>query len=506
MAHEVREAAREADAAQIVETAETADGGETAESGELGGDDGRIVTVTGPAIHGAPADSEPRRDDRTMDELRADILADLVLTSSPSAHGEGDALSMIRAHVQVTVPVLTAAGQSDEPALLAGYGPIDRETAQQLAAGAPGWDRVMFHPHTGATLAVDRYRPSAELRRFLRVRDERCRFPGCTQRPWRCDLDHTLDHALGGETRECNLAHFCRRHHTVKHATGWKVRQLGHGTLEWISLTGRRYIDRPPSLVQFVPSRQRQFTGSIARNRRKRPSDRAYPGAMTASGRAEFGPVRIAWTDAAASVPPSPSILERLGEQQVASARLAERRRRAAVPRRPGAPDRAGRAAHRRHRPRVHHDVRAVRRRPWQTAVRTRPGGRQRQLCGQRRRGGRGDASRMPRRWASTSNARRRPGRVCRCEIWVRCSRPRRHPTFRTGPSSKPRSRPTGEESRSTSPKYGSVRPAAVGAAGSRAIRIPGRVDTVDARVVAGPSGFVLSAAMVPAAGERPPG
>ena len=196
-----------------------------------------------------------------MDELRADILADLVLTGTPSAHGEGDALSAIRAHVQITVPVLTAAGQSDEPALLAGYGPIDTETAQRLAAGAPGWDRVMFHPHSGATLAVDRYRPSAELRRFLRVRDERCRFPGCTQRPWRCDLDHTLDHALGGETRECNLAHFCRRHHTVKHATGWKVRQLDHGTLEWTSLTGRRYIDRPPSLVQFVPSRLGQFTG-----------------------------------------------------------------------------------------------------------------------------------------------------------------------------------------------------------------------------------------------------
>ena len=65
--------------------------------------------------------------------------------------------------MQITVPVLTAAGQSDEPALLAGYGPIDTETAQRLAAGAPGWDRVMFHPHTGATLAVDRYRPSAEL-------------------------------------------------------------------------------------------------------------------------------------------------------------------------------------------------------------------------------------------------------------------------------------------------------------------------------------------------------
>ena len=47
----------------------------------------------------------------------------------------------------------------------------------------------------------------------------------------------------------------------MKHATGWKVRQLDHGTLEWISLTGRRYLDRPPSLVQFVPSPPWQFPG-----------------------------------------------------------------------------------------------------------------------------------------------------------------------------------------------------------------------------------------------------
>lgn len=207
-------------------------------------------------------------DERTMDELRADILADLILTGTPSAHGNGDALSAIRAHVQITIPVLTAAGLSDEPALLAGYGPIDRETAECLAAGASGWDRVMFHPHTGAILAVDRYRPGAELDRFLRVRDERCRFPGCTQRPWRCDLDHTVDFALGGETRECNLAHLCRRHHVVKHATGWRVRQLGHGTLEWTSLTGRRYVDRPPALVQFVPSPQWQVAGSLSDSER----------------------------------------------------------------------------------------------------------------------------------------------------------------------------------------------------------------------------------------------
>jgi hypothetical protein len=64
------------------------------------------------------------------------------------------------------------------------------------------------------------------------------------------------------KTSECNLANFCRRHHTVKHATDWQVRQLGNGVLEWISLTGRRYLDKPPSLVQFVPSRDLQPAGS----------------------------------------------------------------------------------------------------------------------------------------------------------------------------------------------------------------------------------------------------
>lgn len=191
---------------------------------------------------------------RSLDELRADIFADLVLTAGPTAHGEGDALAAIRGQVQITIPVLTAAGNGDEPALLTGYGPIDNQIARELAAGAPGWDRVMFHPHSGLPLAVDRYRPSADLRRFLRARDERCRFPGCTRRPVRCEVDHTIDHAKGGRTCEDNLAHFCPRHHTVKHATAWRVRQLGGGVLEWTSLTGRRYRDRPPSVVQFVPS------------------------------------------------------------------------------------------------------------------------------------------------------------------------------------------------------------------------------------------------------------
>lgn len=217
-----------------------------------------IVVVAGAAESGAAESgvpsTEPQRDARTIEQLRVDVLADLLLAGAPAAHGDGDALSAVTACVQVTVPALTLAGVADEPALLAGHGPIDTATARMLAALAPGWDRVLTHPFTGAVLAVDRYRPSSDLRRFLRARDERCRFPGCHRPPVRCDVDHTIDAALGGGTSHDNLAHFCRRHHTLKHETAWTVRQRGGGVLEWRSPAGRAYLDHPPARVRFVPT------------------------------------------------------------------------------------------------------------------------------------------------------------------------------------------------------------------------------------------------------------
>ncbi len=191
-------------------------------------------------------------DPRSIDQLRVDILTDLLLTGGPAAHGDG--LDAVLARVQVTIPVLTLAGVGSQPALLEGHGPIDPDTARRMAAGAPGWDRVMTHPHTGEVLATDRYRPHAALDRFLKARDERCRAPGCRRPVHRCDIDHTLDAAKGGPTCPENNCHFCRRHHTLKHATAWTVRQLGGGVIEWTSPTGHIYRDRPPAVVRFVPT------------------------------------------------------------------------------------------------------------------------------------------------------------------------------------------------------------------------------------------------------------
>ncbi|WP_144877066.1 HNH endonuclease signature motif containing protein [Microbacterium sp. 1.5R] len=186
-------------------------------------------------------------DPRTLAQVRCDLALDLVLTGAPTGHDSADGmLAAIAGSVSITVPVQTLMGTSTMPAELDGCVPIDADTARRLAGSATGWDRVLTHPISGRLLAVDRYRPSAELRRHLRARDQRCRFPGCGQLPGDCDIDHTRDYATGGHTDAGNLGTLCRRHHSLKHHTPWHVEHLGDGLYSWTSPTGRIYLDAPP--------------------------------------------------------------------------------------------------------------------------------------------------------------------------------------------------------------------------------------------------------------------
>ncbi|MFD5225290.1 DUF222 domain-containing protein [Microbacterium sp. NPDC058342] len=201
----------------------------------------------------ADADGRPdvdgdAADPRTLSQTRADLALDLLLTGTPGGHDTADGLlAAITATISVTVPVTTLMGKRGPAAEVDGRCPIDTETARRLAGAATGWDRVLTHPITGGVLAVDRYRPSEALKRHLRGRDQRCRFPGCGMPVWDSDLDHTEDAAFGGRTDDDNLAALCRRHHVLKHHSPWHVRQLGGGLLEWTSPTQRVYVDKPPS-------------------------------------------------------------------------------------------------------------------------------------------------------------------------------------------------------------------------------------------------------------------
>ena len=184
---------------------------------------------------------------RTLAQLRADAFAELLLDGT-LADGR---TSGIRPRVLVTVPALTLLGRGTEPAVLEGYGPIDRMTALELAASAPSFTRLLTHPETGAVLSVGRasYAVPADLRTWLRVRDGTCRFPGCSRAARSCEIDHTRDWQFGHGTNHDNLAHLCPAHHHLKHQTGWSVRQRGAGVLEWTSPSGHVYTTEPETRI-----------------------------------------------------------------------------------------------------------------------------------------------------------------------------------------------------------------------------------------------------------------
>jgi len=189
-------------------------------------------------------------DERPLGRLRAELFAGALLDDHPSAGADRVRFRGIRPTVTITVPGATLAG-GDAPAQLEGYGPVDAETAREVASWAPFFRRLLTDPDTAAPVALGttRYRPSDDLRLWLRIRDQHCGFPGCSRPALACDVDHTIAHEHGGATDHDNLAHLCRGHHRLKHHSRWNVTQAagGSGRLTWRSPTGREH-ERVPEL------------------------------------------------------------------------------------------------------------------------------------------------------------------------------------------------------------------------------------------------------------------
>jgi hypothetical protein len=180
---------------------------------------------------------------RTMQQLRADVVADLLTGRGVGASGAAGVT------VALTVPVMTLLGNGDEPATLEGVGPIDIETARALCATAPSLTRLLTDPIRNTVVAMDpqQYRSNRALKRWLAHRDVTCTFPGCGRRAATCDLDHVTAWAAGGTTTADNLAHLCRKHHTMKHNTRWRVKKPPGERSVWTSPTGFvRPTDPPP--------------------------------------------------------------------------------------------------------------------------------------------------------------------------------------------------------------------------------------------------------------------
>jgi len=198
----------------------------------------------------------------------------------------------LAARVNLTVPLTTLLGLTQDPGSIAGFGPLDPSLARDLVARAanhpasrycltvtadggrplghgcargrlsslgpafgqpppqpppirPGPFTVTINP-----LAQDScdhrhqepgYQPSRQLRHLIWARNPTCSAPGCRRPAAQCDLDHTVPYGQGGRTCECDLAPLCRHHHRCKQAQGWQLDQPRPGTLIWTTPAARQY-------------------------------------------------------------------------------------------------------------------------------------------------------------------------------------------------------------------------------------------------------------------------
>jgi hypothetical protein len=186
-------------------------------------------------------------DDRTLEQLRADAIADL-LTGRGTKHE-------VKARVTVTVPVTAFTDQPEllqaartDPGVLDGYGPIDPVTAGRLAAAATTFRRLFTDPIDGAELNLGRtsYKPNKAQREWLRRRYGTCVAPTCNCSAVKSDTDHALDWVFDGYTNENNLGPLHRGHHTLRHKTTITVERLPDGRYRWTTPTGFTRDNDPP--------------------------------------------------------------------------------------------------------------------------------------------------------------------------------------------------------------------------------------------------------------------
>ncbi|GAA1224103.1 HNH endonuclease signature motif containing protein [Prauserella halophila] len=168
-------------------------------------------------------------DVRTLDQLRADVAADLLLGRDPGV-SPPEAAAMVYLHV----PVDAALSLSNNGCELDGYGPIPAPIAREIMTNERSiWRAVLCDPGTGepVDLGRTRRRPSAVIRELVRVRDRECVMPWCHRPARHCDHDHEHpwttsdgDGSGGGATSVANGGPRCRRHHRLKDRPGWNAR------------------------------------------------------------------------------------------------------------------------------------------------------------------------------------------------------------------------------------------------------------------------------------------
>ncbi len=195
--------------------------GMTRVDGLLDPESAAIVRTTLDSIMNESAfdDSGRRRDQRC-----ADALVQLATAASKGKITGGRS----NAKLLVTVPFETVTDRGSAPGATHAGPTIDADAVRQMACDA-GIHRVITGPGSSILdFGRENRLVSENLFLALVVRDQHCRWPGCTIRATWCDAHHVTEWGHDGRTNESTCALLCHYHHSLTHQPGWSVTGNGH--------------------------------------------------------------------------------------------------------------------------------------------------------------------------------------------------------------------------------------------------------------------------------------
>ncbi len=219
--------------------------------------------------------------DRTLDNCRADALAELVLddddigsageagSAGPAGHpspGPSEGPPGRRRPVRrrghpriegrLVIDLATLRGEADNPCLLDGS-PVPARVGRRLARDIGHWRRMVTDPVDGHLLDFGRrvYLPES-LRRFVLERDQVCRNPWCDQPAMRGQLDHAVEFPEG-PSDAANTGALCVDCHRLKTARlAFLDRSAADGSAVWRTAWGQ--------IVRVAPRAVLPVGGSLA--------------------------------------------------------------------------------------------------------------------------------------------------------------------------------------------------------------------------------------------------
>ncbi len=180
-------------------------------------------------------------ENRTLDQRRADAFTGFLETHTSWS-----------IDVHVSMPADMLMGVETKGANLNGS-PITHALALRLAWSPDArWTRLVTDPLTGTLLdaGTTAYRIPDKLRNAVRLRDQRCRFPGCTRPAEYTDTDHVIPYRLTHATNAKALICLCRHHHRTKTFGNWHITTDNTYSTDttWTGPLGTTRTTRPPNL------------------------------------------------------------------------------------------------------------------------------------------------------------------------------------------------------------------------------------------------------------------